>query len=351
MFAAVALIGMIAASQAEEADPWVTLHLRTTLDTLRATQPPDLSAAQRASRAQLIASLAEYVDAENYPHSANVLGPAPRRSVPGRMAYAPERAPVFVDDSGRLCAAGYLLASSGRADLVDAIRATSNYELIDEMEVEGLTDWVERSGLSLDELARIQPTYGPTTPPFTGTCDVASLRPYGRILPEYYDCLERTIGDLEDGDDLATAVYLLLDYRWYGDRRPGEAERYVISLIETHDPRWVMLAAIYLYTETGRPRFSRREVIAHATAFIDASQTLERWRRLESSQDFANLVALHDARLRAARKKNPPANQKTMHRYLCEMHALFAEHGARHPDVSPGRTLLELECEEEQVER
>lgn len=72
------------------------------------------------------------------------------------------RLPVFVDEHGTLCAVGYLIARSGRMDLVRRIARSRNYatvrELADDAE---LTDWLRGAGLSVAEAARIQPFYGP----------------------------------------------------------------------------------------------------------------------------------------------------------------------------------------------
>lgn len=71
--------------------------------------------------------------------------------------------PVFVDDRGTRCAVGHLLALSGQAPLVDKISSERNLATVHQLSDElGLAQWLDAAGLSLEEAALIQPTYGPT---------------------------------------------------------------------------------------------------------------------------------------------------------------------------------------------
>jgi hypothetical protein len=54
----------------------------------------------------------------------------------------------------------FLIAASGRGDLVDHIARTRNYAFIpDLVDVPGLAQWLEEHGLTVAEAARIQPSY------------------------------------------------------------------------------------------------------------------------------------------------------------------------------------------------
>ena len=56
----------------------------------------------------------------------------------------------------------YLVDRSGRTDIVDQIAKTRNNAFIRELtDDRALVAWLDGSGLSVDEAARIQPTYGP----------------------------------------------------------------------------------------------------------------------------------------------------------------------------------------------
>ena len=67
--------------------------------------------------------------------------------------------PRFIDRDGRLCAVADLLINSGHGTLAHQIAATANLSLIRDMNFPELNAWVDQSGLTLDELALIQPGY------------------------------------------------------------------------------------------------------------------------------------------------------------------------------------------------
>jgi hypothetical protein len=93
----------------------------------------------------LIARLEGYAAAGVFPHN---------HVRPG------ERVPVFRDEHQTLCAMGFLLASTGRHDIVEFVTSTDNLiyirELADDIR---LTRWLDSTGLTLAEAARIQPSY------------------------------------------------------------------------------------------------------------------------------------------------------------------------------------------------
>lgn len=108
-----------------------------------------LTGAQRRARATHIARLRVYAAAGRFPQNSHHPG-----------AYVP----YFVDDSGTRCAMGYLIEQSGAADFVARVRARLNYQYIAEIARDrelgpALLAWLDASGLSLAEAARIQPSY------------------------------------------------------------------------------------------------------------------------------------------------------------------------------------------------
>jgi len=101
---------------------------------------------RQAGRATLIRWLREYRDAGRFPQNDRF----------------PIPTPFFRDDQGTLCAMAYLIARSGRADIVDRVARTRNNAYIAELSQDaGLQMWLDSVGLSVAEAARIQPTYGP----------------------------------------------------------------------------------------------------------------------------------------------------------------------------------------------
>jgi hypothetical protein len=114
---------------------------------LRDAKALQLSPTQRTTRATLISWLREYREAGKFPRNDRF----------------PEIAmPFFRDSHGALCAMAYLIARSGRTDLVERVASTRNNALIAELADDPeLRAWLDTVGLSLTEAARIQPTYGP----------------------------------------------------------------------------------------------------------------------------------------------------------------------------------------------
>ena len=70
------------------------------------------------------------------------------------------RRPCFIDRDGNICAVGYLVEQSAGRELAEQINAKYQYDYIRDMDLPELADWVAGSGLSLEEVAMIQPTYG-----------------------------------------------------------------------------------------------------------------------------------------------------------------------------------------------
>jgi len=79
---------------------------------------------------------------------------------PSNYDYPNERKPCFRDKNDQICAVGYLVQQTGHEDLVAEIESTENYATIHEMTNPELIKWVKQSGLTLNECAMIQPTYG-----------------------------------------------------------------------------------------------------------------------------------------------------------------------------------------------
>jgi hypothetical protein len=105
-----------------------------------------LSATQKAMRAELISWLRDYRNAGRFPENNRLANRA---------------VPFFRDSHGTLCAMAYLIDRSGRADIVDRIARTRNNAFIHQLADDpALVAWLDESGLSVDEAARIQPQYG-----------------------------------------------------------------------------------------------------------------------------------------------------------------------------------------------
>jgi hypothetical protein len=100
-----------------------------------------------ARRARQIERLGEYAAQREFPH--NYAGPT--------------SAHIFRDDAGRLCAVADLVHRDGRDDLVDATVHEHNDLAIADVRGGPMLDWVLASGLTQEELARIQLPLPPLT--------------------------------------------------------------------------------------------------------------------------------------------------------------------------------------------
>jgi hypothetical protein len=118
---------------------------------LRSRDVSSFTPAQKVRRARLIQWLREYRNAATFPKN-------------DRFKVA---TPFFRDSEGTLCAMAYLIDRSGRRDIVDKVAATRNNAYVRELADDpALIAWLDSSGLSLAEAARIQPQYdGPFFPP------------------------------------------------------------------------------------------------------------------------------------------------------------------------------------------
>ena len=96
-------------------------------------------------RAQILAAFDAYIAKGTTPQNAHL----------------PWRTPVFIDDAGTICAVGYLIQQTAGRPLAEKIASHHRYDLLEEIaaDMPDVRDWVAQSGLTLEELASIQPAY------------------------------------------------------------------------------------------------------------------------------------------------------------------------------------------------
>lgn len=118
-------------------------HLRRAERDLRQVDRSDLTPEQRRRRQAALDHLHEYWQEETFPTNR-------RRS--GRI-------PCFIGGNGVPCAMAHLLQADGRDDLVETVMATDPTIHLDAVDDGPLAEWVVETGLTMDEAARIQPSY------------------------------------------------------------------------------------------------------------------------------------------------------------------------------------------------
>jgi len=71
------------------------------------------------------------------------------------------RIPFFIDDANTACAVGYIMQGTGNEALADYIAETQNNAYVKQMAGDNIFEWANNYGFTVDELAWIQPAYGP----------------------------------------------------------------------------------------------------------------------------------------------------------------------------------------------
>jgi hypothetical protein len=139
----------------------MTTHLRHVHRWLasRPATRPELA----ARRAEILAYLDDYIAKGTTPKNVDL----------------PWRTPVFIDKEGTICAVGYLIERSVGRELPERIAAHHRYDFIEDIAdaMPEVREWIAASGLTLDEIASIQPAYSvPRTLEWRGW-DLARYRP------------------------------------------------------------------------------------------------------------------------------------------------------------------------------
>ena len=157
------------ASHVAEEQVRLRAHFDSVLLELGTRDVAHLTANQRATRSELTAWLAEYRDKGRFPLNDR---------------YADSLTPIFRDARGVTCAMAYLIARSGRRDIVDRVEQTKNLAYIGELAFDPeMVAWLDSVGLSVEEASRVQPTYAPSR---RGRGqDLCEIRP---ILQRRVDC-------------------------------------------------------------------------------------------------------------------------------------------------------------------
>jgi hypothetical protein len=119
--------------------------LRIVEKELRQKNVGHLSLELRQERAKNIAHLHQYWTSGLYPKNPDFLD---------------QRVPYFKDAVGTPCAMAYLIEQSGHQDLVNAVARSNNHIYINDIQDGPVMDWINKSGLTKAEAARVQPTYG-----------------------------------------------------------------------------------------------------------------------------------------------------------------------------------------------
>lgn len=125
----------------------ISLHLQLVCQYLLEHSSSDLTSSQLENRIELIEELKIYGETGVFPTNH----------------YHQIRTPYFVDNYNVHCAVGYMMSVSGNKDLVASIRTNHNFDYIENIKTEGVVEWADKYGFTLEELKWIQPGYPPQT--------------------------------------------------------------------------------------------------------------------------------------------------------------------------------------------
>lgn len=126
----------------------IKLHLEYIEKILRERNTEHLSSNQRANRNKSLDVLNQYYREGAFPQNTN---------------HPNEIIPYFIDKYNTACAVGHLIRESGNTLLPNKIHTENNYGYIKELIkiYPEIKSWATANGFTIDELAWIQPTYGP----------------------------------------------------------------------------------------------------------------------------------------------------------------------------------------------
>jgi hypothetical protein len=131
--------------QSQSEKEWIRTHLSLVERILRNRNTNALSETQRINRLKCLDYLHGYWQAGNFP-------------INDELTY---RTPIFIDKYNNFCAVGFLVKATGHEDVSRMISARTNLAYVRDMQYPELDSWAKDNGFTKDELAWIQPWYGP----------------------------------------------------------------------------------------------------------------------------------------------------------------------------------------------
>jgi len=123
-------------------------HLEFTYDSLSNFKSEDLNKLQLINRNKHLNSLKKYITRGEFPINKSHL----------------YNIPIFVDNSNTHCAVAYILKEDNQFEIINNLQQNYNYNYVEDMNLNTINFWLQNSGLELDEIKLIQPTYRPRIP-------------------------------------------------------------------------------------------------------------------------------------------------------------------------------------------
>ncbi|MEO6456460.1 MAG: hypothetical protein ABIN97_20455, partial [Ginsengibacter sp.] len=124
----------------------IKTHLEYIETLLQKKDVSNLSSHLKQKRSQLLSLLHTYWTAGIFPRNYD---------------YTNTRVPCFIDKENRICAVGYLIEKTAGRKTAEQINARYKYDELLTMNNNVIDAWIAHCGLTKEECAMIQPTYGP----------------------------------------------------------------------------------------------------------------------------------------------------------------------------------------------
>lgn len=132
----------------------IQTHLDYVKGILRNRPTQHLTEEQKANRFKNLDLLNKYITLGEFPHNDG---------------HPDNRRPTFVSENGHICAVGWLVKQTAGSEVIQEINREFKYDFIPHIDHPEFLGWVEQSGFTIEELAMIQPMYGPRgLPPDSG---------------------------------------------------------------------------------------------------------------------------------------------------------------------------------------
>ncbi|MBX7101458.1 MAG: hypothetical protein K1X89_27330 [Myxococcaceae bacterium] len=228
----------------------IRAHLERVERALRSADVSAFDAQARVERAHLLDVLHAYRERGQFPHN-HVLD---------------HRNPVFIDPHGTPCAVGHLIIESGAREVALEISRSQNLAYLKDITHPAVAPWAKAHGFTLDELARIQPSYDSCQ--FKEVC----------VIPRSRTELRAVVRLTEDGSALESSLEV-------------PAEVTVLAAAQAHDGSgaWVLLSNGDVMSRDAHQQWTPRQKVPGATglAVLDAQHVVV----LFSDRTFATLDA------------------------------------------------------------
>ena len=127
----------------------IQTHLEYVEKLLRSKDVTHLTNAQKRKRLKTLNLLHDYWTAGIFPKNYD---------------FQRKRIPCFIDKDGNICAVGYLIEQTAGRIVAEHINSKYKYEYVLNMNDNTIDSWIKSNGLTKEECAMIQPSYGNSYP-------------------------------------------------------------------------------------------------------------------------------------------------------------------------------------------